>query len=286
MQDTTAALRQRVRDVLRRYPDSQRAFAERIGLDPTKLSKSLTGTRRFTPGELTRIAEVSGVTVNWLINGRDDAETVAAAPRRSARSGPEPGDSREAGRYQQILDAAWKLIAERGYHSVRISDVAQACGTSAATIHYYFPGRDDLLTETLRYSVRLAFDRQVAELHSISDAHERLLRLVELQLPTPGLLRSEWSIWLQVWNESALNPDLQVLHSDSYTRWHETIARTIRQGQQQGVFTDTDAEELTVTLTALVDGLGIQVLTGRPGRSVERMRRVLRDFVEREIVRH
>ena len=62
MQDTTAALRQRVRDVLRRYPDSQRAFAERIGLDPTKLSKSLTGTRRFTPGELTRIAEVSGVT--------------------------------------------------------------------------------------------------------------------------------------------------------------------------------------------------------------------------------
>ncbi|GAA4840638.1 TetR family transcriptional regulator C-terminal domain-containing protein [Saccharopolyspora rosea] len=272
--------------MLRRYPDSQRAFAERIGLDPTKLSKSLTGTRRFTPGELTRIAEVSGVTVNWLINGRDDAETVAAAPRRSARSGPEPGDSREAGRYQQILDAAWKLIAERGYHSVRISDVAQACGTSAATIHYYFPGRDDLLTETLRYSVRLAFDRQVAELHSISDAHERLLRLVELQLPTPGLLRSEWSIWLQVWNESALNPDLQVLHSDSYTRWHETIARTIRQGQQQGVFTDTDAEELTVTLTALVDGLGIQVLTGRPGRSVERMRRVLRDFVEREIVRH
>ncbi|MFD0488743.1 TetR/AcrR family transcriptional regulator [Saccharopolyspora spinosporotrichia] len=169
---------------------------------------------------------------------------------------------------------------------MRVSDVAQACGTSAATIHYYFPGRRDLLIETLRYSVKLAFDRQVAELHSISDAHERLLRLVELQLPTEGLLRSEWSIWLQVWNESALDPDLQVLHSDSYTRWHDTIARTIRQGQQQGVFTDRDAEELTVTLTALIDGLGVQVLAGRPGRTVRRMRQVLRDFVEREIVRH
>ncbi|MGP4017131.1 TetR family transcriptional regulator C-terminal domain-containing protein [Saccharopolyspora sp. 5N708] len=286
MQDTTAAVRQRVRDVLRKYPGSQRAFADRIGLDPTKLSKSLTGTRRFTPVELTRIAELTNVTVNWLINGGDDVETVAAAPQRTARSGRGPGDVREAGRYQQILDAAWKLIAERGYHSVRISDVAEVCGTSAATIHYYFPGRDDLLTETLRYSVRLAFDRQVAELHSIDDAHQRLLRLVELQLPTPGLLRLEWSIWLQVWNESALNPDLQVLHSDSYTRWHDTIARTIRQGQQQGVFTDTDAEELTMALTALIDGLGIQVLAGRPGRSVARMRQVLREFVEREIVRH
>ncbi|MBB5157879.1 TetR family transcriptional regulator C-terminal domain-containing protein [Saccharopolyspora phatthalungensis] len=286
MQDTTAALRQRVRDVLRKHPGSQRAFAERIGLDPTKLSKSLSGARRFTPVELTRIAELTNVTVNWLINGDDEFETVAAAPQRTARPEREPADFREAGRYQQILDAAWKLIAERGYHSVRVADVAKACGTSAATIHYYFPGRNDLLTETLRYSVRLAFDRQVAELHTIDGAHERLLRLVELQLPTPGLLRSEWSIWLQVWNESALNPDLQVLHSDSYTRWHETIARTIRQGQRQGVFAETDAEELTVTLTALIDGLGIQVLTGRPGRSVERMRRVLREFVEREIVRH
>lgn len=286
MQETTAGLRQRVREVLDRHPDSQRAFAERIGLDPTKLSKSLTGARRFTPTELTGIADATGVTVNWLINGGDDVETVAAAPRRTARPGHDPFDTREAGRYQQILDAAWQLIAERGYHSVRIADVAKACGTSAATIHYYFPGRDDLLTATLRYSVRQAFDRQVAELHSISDAHERLLQLVELQLPSPGLLRKEWLIWLQVWNESALNPDLQVLHSDSYNRWHDTIARTIRQGQEQGVFAETDAEELTVGLTALIDGLGIQVLTGRPGRSVDRMRRVLRDFVEREIVHH
>lgn len=280
-----AALRRRVREVLAAYQGSQRAFADQIGLDPTKLSKALTGTRRFTAAELTRIAEAGGVTVNWLINGGDDVETVAAVPRRSARAldrQPVPGDEN---RYQQILDAAWQLIAERGYHAVRMADVAAACGTSSATIHYYFPGRDDLLTATLRYAVRQAFDRQVAELHRVEDAHERLRRLVDLQLPKPGRLRQEWSIWLQVWNESALRPELRVLHSDSYARWHDTIARTIRQGQQQGVFVDTDAEDLAVRLTALVDGLGIQVLAGRPGRSVARMRKMLLDFVEREIVR-
>lgn len=285
MQNTTAQLRERVRSVLREHPDSQRELARRIGIDATKLSKSLSGTRRFTPAELTRVAELGNVTVNWLINGSDEAETVAAAPQRTARTTVDIPESAEAGRYQQILDAAWHLIAERGYHSVRVADVAKACGTSAATIHYHFPGRDDLLTETLRYSVRQAFDRQVAELHAVADAHERLLRLVELQLPTPGLLRSEWSIWLQVWNESSLRPELRVLHTDSYDRWHDTIARTIREGQQQHVFADTDPEELTMTLTALIDGLGIQVLTDRPGRSVDRMRQVLRDFVEREIVR-
>lgn len=285
VQDTMAELRQRVREVLRYYSGSQRAFAGEVGLDPTKLSKSLTGTRRFTAAELTQIAEIGNVTVNWLINGSDDVETVAAVPRRTARTEPDT-EASEEGRYQQILDAAWSLVAGQGYHSVRVSDVARACGTSSATIHYYFPGRDDLLTAALRYAVRLAFDRQVAELHTIEDAHERLLRLVDLQLPTEGVLRQEWSIWLQVWNESALNPDLQVLHSDSYARWHDTIARTVREGQQQEVFTDQDADEVTAALTALIDGLGIQVLTGRPGRSVERMRTVLRDYVQREILRN
>lgn len=282
MLHTADATRQRVREVLRGYPGSQRAFADAMGLDPTKLSKSLTGARRFTPAELTRIAEIGNVTVNWLINGSDEADTVSAVPQRSARRPVRDGDT---GRHRQILDAACRLIAERGYHAVRVSDVAEACGTSAATIHYHFPGRDGLLTEALRHSVQQAFDRQVAELHSIEDAHQRLLRLVELQLPTPGALQREWSIWLQVWNETALRPELRALHTDSYARYHETVARTIAEGQAQGVFTDSDPEELAVSLTALIDGLGIQVLTGRPGRSVERMRRILYDFVQREIVR-
>lgn len=286
VQDTSDGLRERVREVVRNHPASQREFADRIGLDATKLSKGLTGTRRFSASELTSIAELGSVTVNWLVNGSDDVEAVTAVPRRSARSdrwsrtrAPHPDN----GRYQQILDAAWRLIAERGYHSVRIADVAEACGTSAATIHYYFPGRDDLLVDTLRYSVKQSFDRQVAELHSINDAKERLLRLVEVQLPTPGLLRLDWSIWLQIWNESALRPELRELHTDSYTRWHDTIAQTIRTGQQQGVFGEDDPDDLTMRLTALIDGLGIQVMTGRPGRTVERMHTVLRDFVTREI---
>ncbi|MFE2182552.1 TetR family transcriptional regulator C-terminal domain-containing protein [Streptomyces sp. NPDC059455] len=87
-----------------------------------------------------------------------------------------------------------------------------------------------------------AFDRQVAQLHSIEDAHQRLLRLVELQLPTPGALQREWSIWLQAWNETALRPEPRVLHTGSYARYHETVARTIAEGQAQGVFTDADPE--------------------------------------------
>ena len=49
-----------------------------------------------------------------------------------------------------ILDAAAGLIAERGYHAVRVADIAAVAGTSTGTVHYYFPGKDDVLTAAKR----------------------------------------------------------------------------------------------------------------------------------------
>ncbi|WP_024874228.1 TetR/AcrR family transcriptional regulator [Saccharomonospora piscinae] len=277
-------LRNRVRGLIHPKPGAQREFAAAIGLAESKLSKSLSGTRRFAPHELVRIAEYSGVTVNWLLNGRDDADTVTAVPAPTARSRSAPVTGPQSAMRRRILETAWQLIAERGYHRVRIADIARECGTSAATIHYYFPTKDDVLIESLRRNVKLAFDRQVAELSTVDDARERLVRLVELQLPAPGLLHDEWSVWLQVWTESTLNPAIRELYSDSYNRWYDTIAMTIRTGQQQGVFRRQDPDDLTTQLSALIDGLGIQVLTGKPGSSVAHMRRHLHDFIDRNIV--
>ncbi len=284
-------VRGRAREAIHRSGLSQRQFAGRLGLDPTKLSKSLTGTRRFTALELAGIADETGVTVHWLLNGDDAADTVSAAPRDSSAVTPppanpsdRPGTATEHNRRLQIIEAAWQLIAEHGYHSVRVAQVARRCGTSSATVHYHFPTRDLLLQEALRHSVKQAFDRQVAGLHTIVDPHERLLQLIELQLPGSARLRLEWSVWLQVWTAAALDPGMRELHSDSYRRWHETIARTLREGQESGVFRAFDLEEMTRHLTALIDGLGIQVMTGMPGRSVEEMRTALHSVIDKDVL--
>jgi AcrR family transcriptional regulator len=283
--DEPAELRERVRGLVRSMPGAQREFAAAIGLDETKLSKALNGTRKFSPHELVRIAGHCGVTVNWLLNGRDDAVTVTAVPAPAARSASDPEHLAESEPRRRILETAWELIAARGYHRVRIADIARACGTSTATIHYHFPSKAAVLIEALRRNVKLAFDRQVAELHTVDDAHARLLRLVELQLPTDGVLRAEWSVWLQVWNEVALDPSMRSLYTESYDRWFQTIAMTIRTGREQGVFLVADPEAAAIRLTALIDGLGIQVMTARPGFTVESMRTHLNDFIDRAIVK-
>jgi Zn-dependent peptidase ImmA (M78 family)/transcriptional regulator with XRE-family HTH domain len=58
---------------------SQAAFAEVVGLSPDKLSKSLSGVRRFTSYDLARIAEFADATVDWLLTGREPLRPPFAA---------------------------------------------------------------------------------------------------------------------------------------------------------------------------------------------------------------
>lgn len=195
------------------------------------------------------------------------------------------GTRTEEDRRALILDATWRLIAERGYHAVRIADIAAVCGTSTGTVHYYFPGKNDVLTEALKHCVEQAFERQSHELRQIDNAHERLLKLIDMQLPRVGEVRDEWSIWLQYWAEATIRPEFRPAHNEFYGRWRDTVERIVRRGQRQRVFReDVDPVQLAMQLTALTDGVAIQVLTGAPGMTVTVMRELLVDFVRKELV--
>lgn len=72
----------RVRELIGDAGQTQAAFADSLGMDATKLSKSLTGVRRFSSLDLALIAENCQVSVDWLLTGEEPA--LATAARRSA----------------------------------------------------------------------------------------------------------------------------------------------------------------------------------------------------------
>jgi Zn-dependent peptidase ImmA (M78 family)/transcriptional regulator with XRE-family HTH domain len=72
------AIPDRVRGLIGASGLSRGAFAQEIGLDDSKLSKSLSGVRRFSSLDLAAIAEFCHVTVDWLLTGEESALAVAA----------------------------------------------------------------------------------------------------------------------------------------------------------------------------------------------------------------
>lgn len=273
---STEATGLRVRDAIRRSGLKQRKVAEAIGIDETKLSKALSGRRRFTADELLGVATATGVTVRWILG---DESQVSAPPPNSANVA---GSDEDATPKRSIAEAAWTLFGRHGFDAVRIADIAAASGVSAPSIHYYFANKSDLFDAALDYSVKLAFDRQIAWLDDISDPAQRLERLLKLQSPLGRTERGEWSIWLQTWTRMALDGSTLTNYPRSYERWSRTVQTTIEDGQRTGCFQSGNPRAMADELTSLLDGLGIKVLTGVMDAETLSLR--LRSYLDRAIM--
>ncbi|WP_406481689.1 TetR family transcriptional regulator C-terminal domain-containing protein [Streptomyces platensis] len=265
----------RVRQVIGRLGCSQREFARRIVMDPSKLSRSLGGTRRFTLAEIVRIADIGAVDTGWLLG---------APERPAAPAGREPVAVPEGGRPLQLVRETVRLIAEHGFHGVRVADIAAACGTSPAAVHYHFPGRDELLEAAVRWCMDEDTARRAAESAAAPDARAELLQLIALQIPRTGQQRRQWLVWLDLWAQAARSTAVGRLHEHYYRQWRTTVAEVVRRGVDQGVFRTVDPEFTALRLTALIDGLATQVLATAPDSTgPDTMHTALLAFVESEL---
>ncbi|SDP61977.1 protein of unknown function [Klenkia soli] len=88
---------ERVRHVIEESGLAHGEFAARAGLDSSKMSKSLSGTRRFTSLDLANIAEVGGVSVDYLL-GVQSPEPALAARAASKAEAVQSGAIEEARR--------------------------------------------------------------------------------------------------------------------------------------------------------------------------------------------
>lgn len=96
-------------------------------------------------------------------------------------------------RRTQLLAAAERLIAERGYLSVRLEDIGAAAGVSGPAIYRHFAGKEALLVELLvGISTRLLSGATavVADAASDADALDGLVDFhVDFALSEPDLIR-------------------------------------------------------------------------------------------------
>jgi AcrR family transcriptional regulator len=190
-------------------------------------------------------------------------------------------------RHQEILDAAARVITERGLAETRISDIAEQAGVSPGLILYYFDSKDRLLAEALTYANDQFYLRTSREIRRMPSAVDQLRRLVDLSvpgyLPEYGRL-DEWALWIEVWVRALRDPEMAKDREVLDERWRSQLADIIRAGTASGEFTsDTDVDELAIRLACLIDGLAIQVVMNDAKVTPERMHRTCMEVAAHEL---
>lgn len=157
-----------------------------------------------------------------------------------------------------LLEAAFRVFAERGYRATRLEEVAEAAGVTKGAIYHHFEGKEDLLRRAVQHRHRAMFAEVAAAL-----AAERAPAAAQIRF----VLRKVWQHWMEPgWGAAfrLLVGEVSVEFPALFRMWAEEgpvhgwalISDLVRAGVAGGEFRpDVDAE---VAGRFVVSGLMLQ----------------------------
>jgi AcrR family transcriptional regulator len=141
-----------------------------------------------------------------------------------------------ADKRRAILDAAIRVFARQGFHSARVSDVAQEAGVAYGLVYHYFDSKDQMLNElfTERWSLLLAAIREAdTELNSPREKLETAAGfIIESYRHNPELMKV---IIVEV--TRAAN-SFGRTHLPEIREAYDQIAKIVADAQESGEFRD------------------------------------------------
>jgi AcrR family transcriptional regulator len=188
-------------------------------------------------------------------------------------------------RRDQMLAAASKLIAERGFSDTRIADVAKRVGASPALVIYYFGTKDSLLTEALRWSERSWYAEAEEMLQSTEKLRDRLEVLSEWTLVADKQqeLTGDWGLWFDLRAQAFRHPEVKKDRAELDAQWRDLIARVVQEAVDKGEIEKVDVRHFAIMWGSLLDGLVVQVALDDPVVDVALARRIAMETADKEL---
>lgn len=137
-------------------------------------------------------------------------------------------------KYQAIIEAAVKVIAEYGYHSAQVSKIAREAGVADGTIYLYFKNKEDVLISLFRNKMGEFTAQAQKELENIRDPFEQLARLIYIHFSRLQGDRNLASV-LQIQLRQS-EPSIRKAISEIIRGYYNFIEQVVRYGMEEGSF--------------------------------------------------
>jgi AcrR family transcriptional regulator len=187
--------------------------------------------------------------------------TAKAAPRASQEK-----------RREELVLAAFDLIAEHGFEGLRTRDVAARVGVNIATLHYYFPTKESLIRGVLEEAM-VRFRSTLAPHGSPADQLRNHLRAVrKLLVEDPELKAVMGELALR----SARDSSIAAIMTGMYEGWHSTVRGLLRRAVKEGgLRPDADSDGVAALVVATLTAATLPTLSRTP-RSEQALRQLER----------
>ncbi|WND02931.1 TetR family transcriptional regulator C-terminal domain-containing protein [Temperatibacter marinus] len=189
-------------------------------------------------------------------------------------------------RRRQLIEATITCIAKKGLNDTTLSDVATLAGLSQGLINLHFETKDNLLRETLLY-IQDEYEcawREALE-KSVNEPAQRLAALIRADYLPHIMSRDKMAVWFGFWGEVKARPTYQKICREKMEERTALLVSLIEDLIVKGEYENMEAKGIADTLTALADGLWLNVLIGTQKNRTD-AEQVMLNYIGQLFVRH
>jgi AcrR family transcriptional regulator len=188
-------------------------------------------------------------------------QTSTVVPRRKkTRSGPKGKGTRA-----RIIGIARSILVDEGYESFVLRQIAARAGIRPGNLQYYFASKKELLQAVLEPELA-RYNETYAAVTAQREGQEEAIGAVIDFLLTEIKLKATCNIWYTVWALAPQDADIGTLMDDWYLQYMRELKRVIKFASPK--LSDRNAGHVASLLTAIMDGLTMQIGYGKAPREI------------------
>jgi AcrR family transcriptional regulator len=173
---------------------------------------------------------------------------------------PKVSEQHVEARRQQIIDAAYRCFARKGFHQATMRDIYEEAGLSPGAVYHYFNSKDEIIRASFDFDYHRSLDlfNAAKESDDPLNALNELVAFLFKGLEGAALLGAG-RVNVQGWGEALVNPQLLETIHRVLNSYLDALTHIIRRAQELGQI-DKSLDPISVgrLLQSLYYGLELQ----------------------------
>jgi len=165
---------------------------------------------------------------------------------------------KEEMRKMQIVQAAYEVIASKGYNNFTVEDIANSAGLSKGGVLHYFKTKEDILIHLLE-QIYIIIKENINRRADKYKTPERKLRAIVIAfIVTAKRHPAFYTVLVDFWAQVPINNRVKAINSRIYEQLCDEIRKVIDMGIEQEVFKQVNSVNASYVIAAMVMNVAIQ----------------------------
>ena len=186
-------------------------------------------------------------------------------------------------RREQIVEALFQCLSEKGHEKVTVKDIAEQAGLHYGVIHYYFQSKDEIvsaLSESIvsRYE-HLLLDR----IRNVQSAAEKIRISLDFLIDEFIFNRRLNRVFYNLVQMAFEHKTVRIALRRQLRAYRGHIADVIEEGIENGEFKRGKKAEIASVMVALIEGMALQWMIEPKALNRDVARRLISDTLGKHL---